>query len=218
MTRLHLSADELLSTTRAVRKRLDFDRPVEDEVLRECLELAIQSPTGSNAQSWQWVVVTDREKKRALGELYSRAWNMYRSMDRNAANLDTGGDERRAAQQQRVMDSAQYLADRIGEVPAMVIPCLPGRMDGAPNIMAASMYGSILPGVWSFMLAGRERGLGTAFTTLHLVHEEEAAGVLDIPFAEVTQVALITVGYTKGTAFKPATRAPLDEVLHWNGW
>jgi nitroreductase len=218
MTKLNLSADEVLSTTRAVRKRLDFDRPVEDEVLRECLELALQSPTGSNAQSWQWVVVTDAEKKRALGQLYSRAWEMYRGMDRNAGNVYTGPDEQRAAQQDRVMDSAQYLADRMGEVPAMLIPCLPGRMDGAPNIMAASMYGSILPGVWSFMLAARERGLGTAFTTLHLVHEEEAAKILDIPYAEVTQVALITVGYTKGTEFKPAVRAPLDEVLHWNGW
>jgi nitroreductase len=218
MTRLHLSADELLSTTRAVRKRLDFDRPVEDEVLRECLGFALQSPTGSNSQSWQWVVVTDPEEKRALGELYSRAWEAYRAMGNNAANIYRGPDQARAAQQERVMDSAQYLADHMGEVPAMLIPCVPGRMEGAPNIMAASMYGSILPGVWSFMLAARERGLGTAFTTLHLVHEEEAATILGIPFAEVTQVALVTIGYTKGTDFKPATRPPLDEVLHWNRW
>lgn len=218
MTRLNLSANEVLSTTRAVRKRIDFDRPVEDEVLRECLELALQSPTGSNAQSWQWVVVTDAEKKRALGELYARAFEMYKGFDGNAANAYTGPDTTRIAQQGRVMDSAQYLADRMGEVPAMLIPCLPVRMDGAPNIMAASLYGSILPGVWSFMLAARERGLGTSWTTLHLLHEEEAARILDIPFAEVTQVALIAVGYTKGTDFKPARREPLDTVLHWNSW
>lgn len=218
MTRLNLSADEVLSTTRAVRKRIDFDRPVEDEVLRECLELALQSPTGSNAQSWQWVVVTDAEKKRALGELYARAFEMYKGFDGNAANAYKGPDTTRIAQQGRVMDSAQYLADRMGEVPAMLIPCLPVRMDGAPNIMAASLYGSILPGVWSFMLAARERGLGTSWTTLHLLHEEEAARILDIPFAEVTQVALIAVGYTKGTDFKPARREPLDTVLHWNSW
>lgn len=218
MTKLNLSADEVLSTTRAVRKRIDFDRPVEDEVLRECLELALQSPTGSNAQSWQWVVVTDVEKKKTLGELYARAFEMYKGFDGNAANAYKGPDDTRIAQQGRVMDSAQYLADRMGEVPAMLIPCLPVRMGGAPNIMAASLYGSILPGVWSFMLAARERGLGTSWTTLHLMHEEEAAAILGIPFGEVTQVALIAVGYTKGTDFKPARREPLDTVLHWNSW
>ena len=175
-------------------------------------------PTGSNAQSWQWVVVTDPDKKRALGQLYARAFELYKGIDGNAANVYKGPDDERVAQQGRVMDSAQYLADRMGEVPAMLIPCLPLRMDGAPNIMAASWYGSILPGVWSFMLAARERGLGTSWTTLHLMHEEEAAEILGIPYAEVTQVALIAVGYTKGTDFKPARREPLERVLHWNRW
>ena len=218
MPRLNLSADEVLATTRSVRKRLDFDRPVEDAVLRECLELALQSPSGSNAQSWQWVVVTEAEKRKALGELYARAFEIYKGIDQNAANVYQGPDQQRAAQQGRVMDSAQYLADRMGQVPAMLIPCLPVRLDAAPNLMAAPMYGSILPGVWSFMLAARERGLGTSWTTLHLFFEEEAAAILDIPYAEVTQVALIAVGYTKGTDFKPARREPLDTVLHWNSW
>jgi nitroreductase len=219
MLRLKLSADEVLATTRAVRKRLDFDRPVEDAVLRECLELAIQAPTGSNAQGWQWVVLTNPDKKKALGDIYRRAFDVYEMMDGvNARTIYQGPDEARRAQHGRVMDSAAYLADRMGEVPTMLIPCLPGRVDGAPNLMAASLYGSILPAVWSFMLAARERGLGTSWTSLHLMFEEEAAGVLGIPYADVTQVALIAVGYTQGTDFKPARREPLDTVLHWNQW
>jgi nitroreductase len=218
MPRLNLDADTLLSTTRAARKRLDFDRPVEDDVLRECLELAVQAPTGSNAQNWQWVVVTDAERRKALGDVYRRAFDIYEQMPQNAASIYGGSDPGRVAQQDRVMDSARYLADRMGEVPAMLIPCLNMRIDGAPNLAAASMYGSVLPGAWSFMLAARERGLGTSWTSLHLMFEEEAAAIVGIPFAEVTQLALIAVGYTKGTEFKPATREPLDTVVHWNAW
>lgn len=219
MSNLHLSADELLSTTRAVRNRLDFDRPVEDDVLRECLELAIQAPSGSNAQSWHFVVVTDPDKKRALGDLYRQAFDIYEGLDGvNAATVYRGDDQDRQAQQQRVMSSARYLAERMGEVPAMLVPCVAGRLDGQPNVSAAAAYGSILPATWNFMLAARERGLGTSWTTLHLMFEEQAAGVLGIPFAEVTQVALISVGYTLGSDFKPARREPVDRVTSWNVW
>ena len=218
MGHLQLSADDVLRTTRAVRKRLDFDRPVEDDVLRECLDLAVQAPSGSNSQNWRWVVVTDPDKKQALAELYVQAFEIYKGMDGNAGNIYTGADGERVAQQARVMDSAQFLADNMARVPAMLIPCLPMKLDGMPNLMAAAMYGSILPAAWSFMLAARERGLGTSYTTLHLMFEEQAAAVLDIPFAEVSQVALITIGYTKGTDFKPAVRKPLDTVVSFNGW
>ena len=218
MAKLNLGADELLSTTRSVRKRLDFDRPVEDAVLRECLSFAVQAPTGSNMQSWQFVVVTDAEKRKALGEIYQRAWAIYETMPQNAENVYDGPDPARRAQHGRVMESGRYLAERMGEAPAMFIPCLGMRLDGAPNIAAASLYGSIFPAMWSFMLAARERSLGTALTTLHLMFEEEAADILGIPFAEVTQVALVAVAYTKGTDFKPAVREPLDSVVHWNGW
>ena len=218
MTKLNLGADEVLATTRSVRKRLDFDRPVEDEVLRECLELAVQAPSGSNAQNWQFVVITDADKKKALGAIYRRAFDVYEQLPQNAANIYAGSDQTRVAQQERVMDSARYLADRMAEVPAMLVPCLSMRMDGAPNIAAASMYGSVLPAAWSFCLAARERGIGTSWTSMHLMFEEEAAGILGIPFAEVTQLALIAVAYTKGTDFKPARREPLDTVVHWNQW
>ncbi|MCO8126116.1 nitroreductase family protein [Acidimicrobiia bacterium EGI L10123] len=216
---LPLSADEVLATTRAVRKRLDFDRPVEDEVLRECLELALQAPSGSNAQSWRFVVVTDPDKKQALGELYRQAFDIYEQLDGiNAATIYRGDDPERLDQQQRVMGSARYLAERMGEVPAMLVPCMPGRTDAAPPVSAAAAYGSILPAVWSFMLAGRARGLGTSWTTLHLMFEQQAAEILGIPFEAWTQVALVSVGYTKGTDFKRATREPLETAVSFNGW
>lgn len=216
--KLNLSVDDALSTTRAVRKRLDFDKPVEPEVLQECLELAVQSPTGSNMQAWQWLVVTDPDKRTALGDIYRKGWELYTTMEGNVATAYKGDDADRMAQQDRVLGSAEYLAENFEKAPAMLIPCLPGRLDGLPALASASMFGSILPGVWSFMLAARERGLGTSWTTLHLMHEQEAAEVLGIPFDEVTQCALITVGYTKGTDFKPAKRPPMDTVTHWNSW
>lgn len=216
--RLNLSADEVLSTTRAVRKRLDFDRPVEREVLRQCLELAVQAPSGSNAQGWQFVVVTDTAKRAGLAELYQRAWAGYEDSPRNAANAYRGNDEGRLATQGRVMDSASYLAANFARVPVMVIPCHPGRFEGAPVAGLAGVMGSVMPATWSFMLAARERGLGTAWTSLHLLYEREAAELLGIPYDQVTQLALITVGYSIGTDFKPAPRTDLDQVVHWDGW
>jgi nitroreductase len=217
VTMLDLSVDEVLGTTRAVRRRLDFDRQVEPEVLRQCLELAVQAPSGSNSQNWRWILVTDPEKKRALGDLYRQAFEIYKTIDGNAGNIYSGDDQARVGQQQRVMSSAEFLAQRMGEVPAMLIPCVTTRFDGAPNLQAASIYGSVLPAAWSFMLAARARGLGTSWTTLHLMFEEEAAQVVGIPYADVTQVALIAIGYTKGTEFKPARRGPIDEITGWNG-
>jgi|TARA_R110002110_G_scaffold58663_2_gene166712 nitroreductase len=216
--KLNLSVDEVLSTTRAVRKRLDFDKPVDPAVLEECLKLAVQSPTGSNMQAWQWLVVTDADKRKALGDIYRKGWEIYSTMEGNVATAYKGDDADREAQQDRVLDSATYLAENFEKAPAMLIPCLPGRLDGLPAMAGASMFGSILPGVWSFMLAARERGLGTSWTTIHLMHEQEAADVLGIPFDEVTQCALITVGYTKGTDFQPAKRPPMETVTHWNSW
>lgn len=201
----------MLHTTRAVRKRLDLDRPVERSTILECLEAAVQSPTGSNAQGWQWLVVTDPEKRAALAELYNRGWNVY-------AGSPSDEEPTKPDQNTRVRSSAQHLADNFHRVPAMLVPCIARPRPGARDFETASVYGSILPGVWSFMLAARERGLGTAWTTIHLMHEEEAAGVLGIPYPEYQQVALITVGYTHGTDFKPAKRPPLETVVRWDTW
>ena len=212
MTLLDLTPDDLLATTRAVRKQLDFDRPVPMALIRECLELALQAPSGGNAQRWQWVVVTDADKRRQLAELYQRAFAAYRDMPGAAGNLFRD-DPARAPQQRRVMDSAQFLADHFHQVPVHVLGCVPRGGTSGP-----SAWGSLFPAAWRFMLAARVRGLGTSWTTLHLMYEEEAAKVLGIPFDEYAQGVLITVGYARKTNFKPARRQPLDDVLHVNGW
>ena len=216
--KLNLSVDEVLATTRAVRKRIDFEKPVEPEIIKECLEAAIQSPTGSNAQSWQWLVVTDSEQKTALADLYKQGWELYSQMEGNVQTAYKGDEDERIAQQNRVQDSAAYLAENFEKVPVMMIPILPGRFEGLPSVASAAMLGSILPGAWSFMLAARERGLGTAWTTIHLMFEEQAAEVLGIDYQSYTQCALITCGYSKGTDFIPAKRPPLETVLHWDRW
>ena len=207
---------KILTTTRAVRKRLDFDRPVSRELITECLEVAIQAPTGSNTQGWQWVIVTDSEKKRVIGELYRTSWYAYAKSSRHRYEPD----DLRRKQLPRVASSAQYLADRMHEVPVMVIPCIEGRVDrpGVSNLEIAGLYGSILPAAWNFMLAARARGLGTAWTTLHLRYEREVAEVLGIPYEQFTQAALITVGFHDEGEFKPAKRIPLEPILHWDAW
>ena len=206
--RLELTPDELLSTTRAVRKRLDLERPVEREVLEECLQLAQQAPTASYSQNWHFVVVTDAGKRAALGELWRQVAYPY---------LRRGGGPREG-QMLRIGEAVVHLAEHIQEVPVHVIPCVQGRYEGKPNPLTASMFGSIIPAAWSFMLAARSRGLGTVWTTFHLMHEERAAEILGIPYGDVTQVALIPVAYTLGTEFKPGRRKPLDTMVHWDGW
>jgi nitroreductase len=162
-------------------------------------------------------VVTDADKRRAIGELYGQAFALYRDSGLSTAGIPLD-DQQRAATQQRVVSSAQYLADHMGEVPVMVIPCLEGRVDGLPGFASASLWGSLFPAAWSFMLAARQRSLGTCWTTLHLMHEEAVADILGIPHAEVSQGLLTPVAYTVGTDFKPAPRQPLDDIVHLNSW
>ena len=212
MANLGLSVDELLKTTRAVRKRLDFDRPVPDQVLRECVEYAIQAPTGSNVQGWHFVLVTERDKIEKIAAIYKKAFDWYRDSPVYAGRVVEGISEQRDAQQARVADSADYLAENMHRSPALFIPCMEGRN------ATAGAAGSIVPAAWSFMLAAREQGLGTCWTTLHLMHEQEAAYVLGIPFDEVQQWALSPVAYTAGTDFKPATRPDVETVISWNSW
>jgi len=213
---LNLSADDVLSTTRAVRKRLDFDRPVEREVIQECLELAVQAPTGSNSQGWHWLFVTDADKKKALADIYATNFAMYRQL--GSAN-PMPSDDPRVDQQARVLSSADYLTENFHRVPVMMIPCITGNLDRVPAFAGASAWGSLLPAVWSFMLAARERGLGTAWTTIHLMNggDAQAAELLGIPEG-ITQAGLFPVAYTIGTDFKPATRLPMDPIMHWDTW
>lgn len=213
--RLNLSADEVLATTRSVRKRLDFDRPVEREIVMECLELALQAPTGSNRQGWQWMFVTDDDKKRALQEIYAANFEAYRKMAR--PTYEEG--DIRAERADKVADSAQYLSDNFHRAPILLVPCLEGRpADG--GAASASFWGSLLPAVWSLMLALRERGLGSAWTTLHLPNggDERAAQILGIPHDRYSQAGLFPIAYTQGVDFKPAKRLPAEEVTHWDEW
>ncbi|MFN3257165.1 MAG: nitroreductase family protein [Ilumatobacter sp.] len=197
--------DALLSTTRAVRKRLDFDRDVPDGVLLECLQLAVQAPTGSNQQGWRWMVIRDAEKKEALAELYREAGGDY--LAAAAESVDE------ASQQGRVLDSANFLAQKLGEVPVLVIPLIIGRLPDNSANAAAGLMGSIMPAMWSFQLALRSRGLGSCLTTLHLAKEQEAADLLGIP-DHMTQAGLIPVAYTKGTDFKPARRDDVAKITY----
>lgn len=208
---LPLSPDEVLSTTRAVRRRLDLERPVEREVLEECLLLAQQAPAASYQEIWHFVVVTDAEKRAALGELWRRFGEHYLG----AARPDGSEVPPNA---ERLLGSVWHLMEHIGEVPVHVIPCIEGRTDGKPVAVQAARWGTIVPAVWSFMLAARTRGLGTCWTTFHLGYEEEAAELLGIPYEDVMQVALIPVAYTIGTDFRPARRKPLETMVHWDGW
>ena len=214
---LPLNPDELLSTTRSVRKRLDLSRPVEDKVIEECIAVAQQAPTGSNSQGWHFVVVRDADKRAALADLYRKSWEIY-IRGPFAAGAIQGVSEERLATQARVGESAQYLTDHLHEVPVFVIPCISGRPEKLDFAAQAAIWGSIMPAAWSFMLAARARGLGSTWTTLHLVYEREAAEILGIPYEQVAQACLFPLAYTVGTDFKPGPRESLDQIVHWDQW
>lgn len=229
MPLLNLSVDEALTTTRAVRRRLDLSRPVEPEVIQECLEIALQAPTGSYSQGWHFIVITDAEKRKAIADIYRQAHEHGPVADpqnplpprprgpiMTSEPVPEGSPEAEA--RERNMSSVQYLGDHLHEVPVLVIPCIVGRVNGLPHDHQAAFWGSILPATWSFMLAARERGLGTAWTVVHLMREQEAAQALGIPYEQITQVALIPVAYTIGDKFKPGVRKSVERVLHWNKW
>jgi nitroreductase len=202
------SVDELLTTTRSVRKRLDLTRPVERDVILECLRLAMQAPTASNAQDWRWLVITDADKRAAIADIYRSIGAQYL-----AHAVETASDP----QTRRVYSSALSLTETLAQIPVHVIPCLQRRFDEADLLVAASAWASIIPAGWSFLLALRSRGLGSVWTTMHLAKEQEVAEVLGIP-ATVTQAALFPVAYTIGTDFRPASRPPPETITFWDSW
>lgn len=202
------SVDELLTTTRAVRKRLDLTRPVGRDVILECIRLAMQAPTASNEQDWRWLVVTDADKRAAIADIYQSIGAEYLA---HAATTSSDPQTR------RVYQSALGLTETLAKVPVHVIPCLNGRFDGSNLLAAASAWASIIPAGWSFLLALRSRGLGSVWTTMHLAKEREVAELLGIP-ATATQAALFPVAYTIGTDFRPASRPPAETITFWNTW
>ena len=206
------SVDYILETTRSVRKRLDLTRDVDRDVVKRCIEIALQAPTGSNQQGWKWLVVTDAEKKARIGEYYKDSWYAYAG---SAPRSSPGADP--SAQMQRVISSARYLADHMAEVPMMIFPCVRGREADSSQASNAGLYGSIIPAAWSLMLALRARGIGAAWTTLHLKYEKECNAILSIP-DNVTTAALLPVAYFTGDSFKKADRVPASELTYWESW
>ena len=212
MTLLDLDPDQLLSTTRAVRKRLDFARPVPGEVIRECVAMALQAPSGSNVVTMRFVVVQDEEKRRAIGAIYGEIYAGYKASASYPGR--PRGDTKRDRVQQRVASSADYLGDHMGEAPVLVLGC----NEGTDRTSALAGLGNILPAMWSFMLAARARGLGTAWTSMHRARERDVAAILGLPYDTVAQAVLTPLAYTKGKDFKPAARPDPDVVIHWDDW
>lgn len=219
MGTLDLSPDEVLSTTRSVRKRLDFSRPVPRELIRECVDLAVQAPAGSNLQRTRFVVVEDRGLRQELGDLYRQVYTeQYRESASFVGTVQTVSDSE-SARQARVAESVEYLADHIAEAPVLVIGCLAGmRIDTGDSVRAPVFLGQTFPAMWSFMLAARARGLGTCWTAMHLFREREAAEVLGVPYDSVQQVCMTPVAYTVGPHFRRAAREEADFYIHWDRW
>lgn len=205
------SIDHVLTTTRAVRRRLDLTRDVPRETIVDCIRISQQAPTGSDMQGWRWIVVTDPEVKAKLADIYRDGGSDYFA-DAAKIAADSG-----SAKVQRIYESAQFLSANLDKVPALVVPCIKGRIEGQSNAWASGFYGSIFPAVWSFMLAARARGLGSSLTTVHLFKEADAAELLGIP-ADVTQVGLVPLAYFTGDDFKPATRPPAEWITSWDRW
>lgn len=214
---LDLTTDEILATTRNVRKRLDLARPVDRAVVEECLNLALQAPNGSNNQGWEWIAVDDPGTRSAIAELQREALDMLLAQwDEVADRVNVGRNER----MEQISGSVSHLMDHMQDIPVLMVPAMltPGRLEHANSFYQASAWGSILQAVWSFMLALRSRGLGSAWTTLQLLKERETAELLGIPYDSYTIAGVFPVAYTIGTDFKPAQRRPAHEVLHWNQW
>ena len=215
MTIDRVATDKLLTTTRSVRKRLDLTREVEPQVIQDCIDIAMQAPTGTNAQNWAFVVITDPAKKKFIADAYRNGGEMMAGSG-YPPPLEPG--DPREHVMPKVMESAGYLGEVLEQVPVFVIACVRGRVESVPMVIAqASTYGSILPAAWSFMLALRSRGLGTAWTTIHLFQEKPISELLGIP-DDWTQTVLFPVAYYTGDDFRPAHRLPSDTMTHWDSW
>lgn len=197
-----MSLETVLSTTRTVRYGLDFSRPVSRDLLFRCLDLARFAPNGANRQSWRFLVLDDPSVIAAVACHYRAA---------SAAYL--------GASDTPMARSAGFLASQLHRAPVLVLACQQGRLDAdASSARLSGFYGSVFPALWSFMLAARAYGLGTALTTVHLAREREVAALLGIPYDTVTQIALVVVGHARNPAPGPAPRAPLTDVVSLNSW
>jgi nitroreductase len=211
------SGDRLLTTTRTVRRRLDLGRPVPREIIERAIEVALQAPTAGSTQGWRFVVVTDAAKKQAIADIYRRARAVYHRETPAFLDPVLAPGDIRVGQRARMRAAGDHFAAHLGDVPVLLLGCIEGRVERDSVFAQATLYGSILPAVWSLMLALRARGIGAAWTTDHLIYEAETAALLDIP-ATVTQAALLAIAYFTGDDFRPAARLPAEEVTYWNTW
>ncbi len=214
MERLDLTPDEVLTTTRAVRKRLDLTRPVQRAAVEECLQIALQAPNGSNRQTWNFIVVDDPALRSSMADI----WRAGAADLGAAAAAATAPTRPPAERQPEIMESVSWLSEHLHEVPVLVVATVDGRPEGASMFTQATMWGSVLPAVWSFMLALRSRAMGSCWTTVHLEREREMAALLGIPIDEVTQVGLFPVAHTVGVDFRPGAREASADTIRWNGW
>lgn len=207
--------DRLLTTTRSLRKRLDLTKDVPTEIIEECLDIAVQSPTGTNTQKWHFVVVRNSDKRKQVAEIYKKAFELYwadiKKAERNTQTQPLSTENK------RMFESARYLADHLGKVPVLLIFCLEEDMRDMSPFHQATAYGSVLPAAWSFMLAARARGLGSCWTTLHLKYAFDVSSLLGIPDT-VTQCVLLPVAYSTVAELKVAKRSPAKDVTHWDCW
>jgi len=204
--------DTVLTTTRAVRKRLDLHRRVPREVVEDCARIAFQAPNGSNEQHWGWVFVDDPALRAEMARIYRDGMaDVHREREAAGAAPDNSSPER-----QRMVASVRHLADHLHEVPVLLVPTVTGRLERESLFVQASRWGTVCPGVWSLMLALRSRGLGSVWTTVHLTREKEMAELLGIPHDQVTQAGLFPIAYTLGTDFRIADRS--DTRVRWNHW
>lgn len=210
------TVEKILTTTRSVRKRLDLTRDVPLDLVEECLELALQAPTGSNSQQWKFMIVKDPEKRKQIAEFYAKSFRIYSKVSAATAPKLPPQDPR-SERMMKVVSSAVYLADNLAKVPLFIISCLEGRVEKEGVLEQASFYGSSLPAVWSLMMALRARGVGSAWTTLHLRYEKEVGKLLGIP-PTVTQTCLLPVAYFKGDDFRPAKRLPASKLTYLDRW
>jgi nitroreductase len=209
---------ESLTTTRTVRRRLDLDRPVARAEVEDCLRLAFQAPNGSNQQSWNWVLVDDPATREAMTAIYRASMDDYVAKMNAARASGSVRTYEPTPSRQRMTDSVMHLREHLHEIPVLVVPTIAGRLDQANIFEQASRWGSILPAVWSFMLALRTKGMGSAWTTLTLLREAEMADLLGIPYDRVTQAGLFPVAYTIGDDFRPADRSASEAAIRWNHW
>jgi nitroreductase len=216
---LGLTADEVLTTTRAVRRRLDLTRPVPRELIQEAVAVATQAPTGRNQQQWDFVFVDDPATKTDMANLWRAGLAQRNPYEQHGLPIPTRGSFT-SAEWARIRSSLGYLIEHLHEVPVLMIPVVQvaTRAELSTVHGQANSWGSVLPATWSFMLAARERGLGTCWTIGHLAYEREMADLLGLPFDTTVQVALTPVAYTIGNDFKPAPRVDARKFTHWNRW